>query len=60
MLKRDENIQGGLTQSFTIGLNWYLHKHTKFVINLGPATLKDPTTGFGTAFVAGMRAQIEF
>ena len=52
----DGNIRGGQAQTFIVGLNWYLHKHTKFMLNIGPAILQDPDTGFGTAFIGGARS----
>ena len=56
----DSDIDGGQVQTFSIGLNWYLHRYAKFQINIIDALLDEPTTGNSQAVIAAVRAQVEF
>ena len=46
---------GGIVEGFTIGLNWYLNDHSRFMLNFSPATLVNPNVGTSTAQFYGIR-----
>lgn len=56
----DRNIRGGRMYAPTVGLNWYLTEFTRFMLNLSPIILDDPTFGRSQAFLIGTRAQASF
>ncbi|RMF11238.1 MAG: hypothetical protein D6763_03610 [Alphaproteobacteria bacterium] len=37
----DESIQGGEQDTWIIGVNWYLNRHTRFMINYSRSDIKD-------------------
>jgi len=60
----DEGIRGGKETSFTSGLNWYLNRKTRFMLNYIRTHVKDretsPSFDSGRADIFQGRFQIEF
>lgn len=56
----DENIDGGRMHTFSLGINWYLHRHAKFTIVALPVRLDTADVGTSKSVVAAARAQLEF
>ncbi len=56
----DQNVAGGQGQTFTLGMNWYLHRYMKIQLNLIHAILDDPLLGNSDVDIASLRAQVEF
>ena len=60
----DEGIRGGKEASFTAGLNWYLNRKTRFMLNYIRSNVKDretsPSFDSGRADIFQARFQIEF
>lgn len=56
----DQNIDGGEAHAWTMGVNWYLSRHIKMVLNAGPVFVTNRTVGNSRAFVVSARAQVEF
>ncbi|MEQ8786096.1 MAG: porin [Pirellulaceae bacterium] len=54
----DKNITGGGMQTYSMGLNWYLHRYAKFQFVVIPVTLE--RGGASSAAVAAARTQVEF
>jgi len=56
----NKNIDGGRGQLFTLGMNWYLHRYTKFQFEFSPFILETMDEGYSTAYVTALRTQVEF
>lgn len=56
----DGTVAGRELADYTIGLNWYLNRHTKFQGNWIHSQLNDLTLGTSTANTFAVRAQIDF
>jgi phosphate-selective porin OprO/OprP len=56
----DENIQGGVLEDVTIGLNWYLNSHTRVSWEYIFADLDRVPVGQSHAHIVGMRFGIDF
>ncbi|MEZ5941725.1 MAG: porin [Planctomycetaceae bacterium] len=56
----DADIQGGVLNTATFGLNWYLNKFAKFQFNYVHAFLDSPVNRNSNADILGMRAQVDF
>lgn len=56
----DDDIRGGQMHTPTIGANWYVNEHAKFVFNVIPVLLTDPVLGDSNAVVFAGRAQVSF
>lgn len=56
----DAGIRGGRLHDITLGLNWYLNKHTKFQLNYVHAFLNTPGLGDSDAGIIAARAQLDF
>jgi len=58
-LDLDDEVRGGTERNITAGVNWYVNKYTRFMVNYGRA---DAETDAGDVAVdiAQMRAQIDF
>jgi len=52
----DGDVQGGVLQDWTVGLNWYLNDHTRWMFNYVNARRKD----VGTANYFMTRFQVDF
>jgi phosphate-selective porin OprO/OprP len=52
----DGDVQGGVLQDWTVGLNWYLNDHTRWMLNYVHARRKD----VGTANYFMTRFQVDF
>ena len=57
---RDGPLDGGVLDDLTIGLNWYLNRHTKFQFNYIRAFLDRPAGVETDADVFAARAQVDF
>ncbi|TWT98110.1 Porin P precursor [Botrimarina colliarenosi] len=56
----DGAVNGGTITDYTLGLNWYLNRYTKFQFNYIHANLDRPTAVSSDADVFAMRAQLDF
>lgn len=56
----DADVQGGILNTTTLGLNWYLNKFTKFQFNYIYAFLDSPINGNSEASILATRAQVDF
>jgi phosphate-selective porin OprO/OprP len=56
----DQNILGNELQDWTLGLNWYLNKYTKFQFNYIRPNLDSAVTGTSHADLLAVRAQLDF
>lgn len=56
----DADVQGGILNTSTVGLNWYLNKFTKFQFNYVRALLDSPINGETNADIFALRAQVDF
>lgn len=56
----DADIRGGVLNTSTLGLNWYLNQFTKFQFNYIHAFLDSPLNGNSDADIFAVRAQVDF
>jgi len=56
----DSGIRGGRLNDVTIGVNWYLNRHTKFQFNYIHAFLDSPINDDSDAGITALRAQLDF
>ncbi|PHZ85709.1 OprO/OprP family phosphate-selective porin [Paremcibacter congregatus] len=63
----DETFFGGEQDTFLVGLNWYLNRHTRFMMNYSHANIKNATdvskndvNGKNKVDTIGFRAQVDW
>lgn len=56
----DHDVLGGILNTTTLGMNWYLNQHTKFQFNYIHAFLDSPINGDSDADIFAVRAQVDF
>lgn len=56
----DSGFRGGVLHDITLGVNWYLNRHTKFQFNYIHAFLDSPVNGDSHADIVAVRAQLDF
>jgi phosphate-selective porin OprO/OprP len=60
----DGGIRGGIERNVTVGVNWYVHRHARLMLNYGHVAVDDrgtsPAVQDGEADIVQARLQISF